>query len=443
MVSSSILVFYFSAAAASLSLAGSDAPSQDLARSDAFVEQHLSHWLELYKELHARPELSLCEKETAQRLATAWRRSGLTVTEGVGGTGIVGVLGTGKPPRLMLRTDMDALPIVEETGLPYASHVRAPLEGKEVGVMHACGHDLHMTIVTGALQTLSALRDSWHGTLLVVGQPAEERGMGSAAMLADGLFERFPRPQAALALHVDAMMPAGHLGTTFGWAMANADAVDIAVFGTGGHGAAPHETRDPIVLAARIVLALQTIVSRELPPNDAVVVTVGSIQGGSKHNLIPDRVDLQLTVRCYAPETRAHILQSIERICRGEAIAAGVDRMPEVKVRDEFTPALYNDPELGQRLVSVFTEIFGKDRLHEREPEMVAEDFSRYGLVEPRIPIFMFRLGTAPQALYERSLQPGGAPLPPLHSSRYSPDPEPSIRAGVRAFVAAALDRLR
>jgi hippurate hydrolase len=262
-------------------------------------------------------------------------------------------------------------------------------------------------------------------------------------MIEDGLFERFLRPRCALAMHVDATLPAGHIGYTIGGAMANVDSVDITIFGKSGHGAAPHETRDPVVVAARVVLALQTIVSRELAPTTPAVVTVGSIHGGTKHNLIPDRVELQLTVRSTSMEEREKILEAIRRIAKGVARSADMPRPPEVKVRDEFTPALTNDPELTRRVVARFSEVFGRERVHERKPEMVGEDFARYGLVEPRIPIFMFRLGTVPQEHYERARAPGGPPLPGLHSSHYAPQPERSIRAGVEAFVAAAREMLR
>lgn len=408
----------------------------------AFVQERLPNWLTFYRELHTHPELSYFEQRTAARVAERWRSAGLTVTTDVGGHGIVGVLKNGEGPTVMLRTDLDALPLREETGAPFASEVRTQLGKDEVSVMHACGHDVHMTVLTGTVEALASLRDTWRGTLLAIGQPAEERGAGAEAMLTDGLYERFPYPNFALAFHVDARLKAGTLGYTPGWVMANVDSVDIRVFGRGGHGAAPHECIDPIVIAARIVVALQTIVSRELPPTEPAVVTVGSIHGGTKHNLIPNQVDLQLTVRSYAPETREELLAAIRRITRGVALSAGVPDalLPTVNLRDqEFTPSLYNDPELVERLLPVFRRVLGETAVMRREAEMVGEDFSRYGRTKPRVPIAMFRLGTvgaeafAAAERFERE-------LPGLHSSRYLPDAEPSIASGVRALTAAALD---
>ena len=409
-----------------------------------FVDEQLSSLIAFYQDLHRHPELSHEEARTAARVAAQWRAAGIEVTENVGGHGIVGVLKNGPGKTLLLRTDLDALPLVEETGLPYASTVKADLDGEEVGVMHACGHDVHMTVLSGAVHALARMKDRFTGTIVFIGQPAEERGAGAEKMLADGLYTRFPRPDAALALHVDANLKAGDVGYTSGFVMANVDSVDVTVFGRGGHGAAPHETLDPIVLAARIITGWQTITSRELAPTDPAVVTVGSIHGGTKHNLIPNRVDLELTVRSYSPETRKQILASIERIAHGIAKSAGVPDalLPKVQVlEEEHCPSLYNDPELVAQVVAVFQHVLGADRVHARQPEMIGEDFSRYGLVEPRIPIFMFRLGAVAPDAYERA-QRGELDLPGLHNSQFAPDADLTIWTGVRTMTSAALEFL-
>jgi hippurate hydrolase len=347
----------------------------------------------------------------------------------------------------MLRTDLDALPVVENTGRDYASDVRAKDDlGNDVGVMHACGHDIHMTSFVGTARLLAKLKNEWSGTLVMIGQPAEERGAGAREMLADGLFKRFPRPAAAIALHVDAALETGKVGYRAGYILANVDSVDITIRGVGGHGAYPHATKDPIVIAAQAIMALQTIVSREVRPIDSAVVTVGSIRGGAKHNIIPDEVKLQVTVRSYSDETRAQILAAIERITVGIARAAGVpaDREPTVSViEDEFTPATYNDPALASRLLPVWQSLLGEENVVERDAEMGGEDFSRYGREEPRIPIFMFRLGTISAERIAESKRPGGKPLPSLHSALFWPVPRSTIETGVKAMTAAALELLK
>jgi len=399
----------------------------------------------LYQHFHRNPELSFLEEQTAARMSKELREAGYEVTTGVGGHGVVAVLENGEGPTLLLRADMDALPVEEETDLPYASEIVMEDDaGEEMPVMHACGHDVHMTVLVGAARALQDLREHWRGTLVLIAQPAEERGAGALAMLEDGLYERFPRPDKALALHVHPATPAGSVGFVSGFAMANVDSVDIHVRGVGGHGAYPHTTKDPIVLASQIVLALQTIVSREVSPTDPAVVTVGAIRGGTKHNIIGNEVHLQLTVRSYADETRDQILEAIERICRGLAQAAGVpeDRMPVVSVRDESTPAVYNTPELVDRVMDTARRLLGPEQVIEDQPVMGGEDFGRYGREEPRIPIFMFRLGSiAPERLAE--YEEAGRSLPSLHSSQYYPDPEPTILTGVRVMTAAALDLLQ
>lgn len=398
----------------------------------------------LYKDLHAHPELSLMEERTAGVIARELRAAGFAVTERFGGFGVVGVLQNGTGPTLLIRTDLDGLPVEEETALPYASKVRTKdLGGREVATMHACGHDIHMACFVGAARVLSALRDHWAGTLVMIGQPAEERGLGARTMLKEGLYRRFPRPDFVIALHDSATLPAGTVGTVGGFAMANVDTVDITVRGIGGHGAYPHTTKDPIVLAARIVVALQTIVSRETRPVDPAVVTVGSIHGGTKHNIIPDEVKLQLTLRSYSDTVRAHTLEAVKRICRGEAIAAGIpeERMPIIALEDAGTPALHNDAALTQRLQKAFVEWLGAANVIRIEPEMGGEDFSEYGRTIEKVPVCMFRLGAvAPEKVAESRRT--GAPLPSLHSSKFAPVPEPTIKTGVTAMTAAALDLL-
>ncbi|MCS6952606.1 MAG: amidohydrolase [Bryobacterales bacterium] len=406
---------------------------------DALVDADLASLEALYIHLHRNPELSLEEKRTAERIASELRAAGFEVTTGVGGHGVVGVMRNGRGPTVMVRTDMDALPVTEKTGLPYASTVRTrDAAGREVGVMHACGHDMHMTVFVGTARLLARLKDRWRGTVLLVAQPAEELGSGAAAMLNDGLFTRFPRPDYALALHVDAALEAGKIGYREGFVFANVDSVDITLYGVGGHGAYPHLTKDPIVLAAQVILALQTIVSREVRPLDPAVVTVGSIHGGTKHNIIPDQVDLQLTVRSFSEETRERILSAIRRITVEMAQAAGVppDRAPITRITpDAYTPATYNDPALVRRLVPVWKRELGDQNVVERDPEMGGEDFSRYGRLEPKIPLVLFRLGV---------IDPPRMPLtkPSLHSPEFWPARHPTIETGVKAMTAAVLELL-
>ena len=398
----------------------------------------------LYKHLHMNPELSFHEEQTANRISQELLKLGFTVTPNVGGFGLVGLYKNGNGPTVMIRTDLDALPVSENTGLEYASRIRTTDdEGNEVPVMHACGHDMHMTSFVGTARVLTKMRDSWSGTLVMIGQPAEERGSGARAMLADGLFEEFPRPDFALALHSNATLPAGTIGYCEGYALANVDMVDIHIYGSGGHGAYPHTTKDPIVLAAQIILGLQTIVSREIKPLEPAVVTVGSIHGGTKHNIIPDEVKLQLTLRSYSDEVRSQTIEAVKRITRGIATAAGVleDRLPTVSLREEYTPSTYNDPELTQRVAGVFRAILGERNVVEAEPVMGGEDFSLYGREEPRVPISIFWLGTVDPKKVEESRRTGQG-LPSLHSALFAPLPEQSIKTGVKAMSAAALELL-
>jgi hippurate hydrolase len=412
----------------------------------AKVESEFQSLLGLYTDLHRNPELSLMEERTAGVIARELRAVGAEVTTGFGGGyGVVGVMRNGPGPVVLLRADLDGLPVQEETGLPYASTRRTKnLAGQEVPVMHACGHDVHMTCLVGAARALAALKERWSGTLVLVGQPAEETGVGARVMLAAGLYRSFPKPDFAIALHDSATLPAGTVGVIEGFAMANVDSVDITVRGIGGHGAYPHTTRDPVVLAARIVLALQTIVSRENRPIDPVVITVGSIHGGTKHNIIPDEVKLQLTVRSYADDVRARTLEAIRRVCRGEAIASGLpeDRMPLVTVSEtEYTPATFNDPALTRRLRGTFERWLGAANVKSIDAEMGGEDFGRFGRTTERVPISLFRVGAvAPEAVAESTRT--GRPLPSLHSSKFAPVPEPTLKTGVTALTAAALELL-
>jgi hippurate hydrolase len=385
------------------------------------------------------------EEKTAAKLAAELRAVGFEVTEKFGGHGIVGVLKNGPGPTLLVRADLDGLPLLEETGVPYASKTRVTdLTGQEVPTMHACGHDLHMTIFAGTARQLAAHRDRWSGTLVFVGQPAEERGIGARAMLKAGLYQKFPKPDFALAVHDSATLPAGTIGILEGFNWANVDTAEITVRGAGGHGAYPHATKDPIVLAARIVTTLQTIVSRETRPLDPAVVTVGSIHGGTKSNIIPDEVKLSLTLRSYSETVRRHTIEAVKRICRGEAIAAGLaeDRMPIVEILEgEFTPASYNDPALTRRVRNVLTPWLGAERVVGIDPEMGGEDFGQFGRTAEKVPICMFRVGAVDPVKFAES-QRSGAPLPSLHSSKFAPLPEPAIKTGVTALTAAALDLL-
>ncbi len=413
------------------------------------IEPHLADLVATYKNLHAHPELSYFEQHSSELLAAELRKAGFTVTEHVGkyadghtAYGVVAVLKNGPGPTVLVRSDMDALPVEEKTGLPYASTVRTHNDaGQEVGVMHACGHDLHMASLIGTARMLAALKSDWHGTLLLIGQPAEERINGARGMLADNLYGRFGKPDFAIALHDDAEIAAGQVGVVSGPIMASSNAVDVIIRGVGGHGARPEATKDPIVMAAQFVLALQTIVSRETAPQDPAVVTVGSIHGGSKHNIIPDEVKLQLSIRAFDEEVRKKNLAAIARIARGIAIAAGVpeDRMPIVQVNPEQVPVTYNDPEMARRIRAALITALGKENVLEPRAMMVSEDFGLFGLEGRQIPALMLRLGAVdPHKIAESRTT--GQPLPTLHSSLFAPLPEPSIRTGVIAMTSAVLE---
>jgi hippurate hydrolase len=408
------------------------------------VAADLPSLVSLYRDLHAHPELSGQEVKTAARLAREIKPLGFKVTTGVGGNGVVAVLENGPGPVLMLRTDMDALPVTETTDLPYASTVRVTTaEGVDTGVMHACGHDIHMTSWIGTARRLAALKKQWSGTLVMIAQPAEEIGKGARTMLGDGLYKRFPKPAAVIAFH-DGPLPAGVVGYTPGYTFANVDSVNILVKGVGGHGAYPQAAKDPVVLAARIVTSLQTIVSREIDPLDSAVVTVGSIHGGTKHNIIPNEVRLQLTVRSFAPETRARLHAAIERIAKGEAIAAGMpdDKMPVVTVEDQATPATFNSEPLTGKIVARFRAHFGDARVRQVPPTMAGEDFSQYRLADPEgVQSLLFWVGAVPQATWEAA-KGNPAAVPGLHSPFWAPDAEPTISTAVEAMTIAALDVL-
>lgn len=410
------------------------------------IEREYSALFELYRHLHANPELSFHEAKTAERLQQELRNAGFEVTANVGGHGFVGVLRNGSGPTVMIRTDLDALPVTEQTGLEYASRVKTKDDqGNDVGVMHACGHDVHMTTFVGTARLLNQLKDRWQGTVVMIGQPAEERGSGAKAMLAAGLLQRFPKPDAVLALHDDATLEAGKVGVGEGPVLAGTTSVDLKIRGVSGHGAWSYTAKDPIVLAAQTVLGLQTIVSREMRAIDPAVVTVGSIHGGTKHNIIPDEVQLQLTIRFFSEAIRSQLLAGIERIARGMAQAAGVPpgREPIMKVREEESIGpTENNPELTRRVQRAMEAALGKDNVVVREPVMGGEDFGYFGRTAEKIPICIFWLGAvAPERIAE-SRKPGGKPLPSLHSNVYAPQPEPTIKTGVKALAAAALDLL-
>jgi len=410
------------------------------------IEEDLPSLVAKYKKIHAAPELSHYEEETAKLFSSELSSFGYAVHKDIGkyarpewrGHGVVGMIANGDGPTVMVRADMDALPIEETTNLPYASQVRKENDkGQSVGVMHACGHDIHVTCALGTARAMANLRDAWSGTLLIVGQPAEETIDGAQAMLAAGIYERFPKPDYALALHTYPPLGAGSVGYTPGFFLASVNSIDLTIRGVGGHGSAPELSKDPIVIAAQVITALQTIVSREISPLDSAVVSIGSIHGGTRYNIIPDLVHLQLTVRAYKDDVRRKILAAIERICNGVAMAAGVptELLPIMKVSDtEFAPATYNDPDLTLRLADVFRTSLGAQRVVEMAPLMGSEDFGQFGLESREIPTFMFFIGAGdPQAIADGKPQS-------LHSSNYAPIPEPTIRTGVKAMTSAVLD---
>ena len=413
--------------------------------SNALAKYNIDEIVNLYKFLHSNPELSWQEDKTASHLADILETDGYEVTRGVGKKGVVAILENGRGPTLMIRADMDALPVKEKTNLKYASKVRQINRfGKEVPVMHACGHDIHMSVLIGTAKNLISMKDSWSGTLMLVLQPAEEVGQGSLAMLEDGLFERFPRPDFNLALHVGGMGPAGTIGYQLGYAMANVDSVDIIVNGVGGHGAYPHTTIDPIVLASQIVLSLQTIVSRKIDPLEPAVVTVGSIHGGLKHNIISEEVRLQLTLRSYSDEVREKTIDEIKKIVKGLGIAAGLpeSKMPKVMLKDEYTPALYNDPEFSRKVLGFISKEIGDENVSEISAVMGGEDFARYGRQDPKIPSLLFWLGGTSKEDWKK-YQNNEIEMVSIHSPFFAPDPKPTITTGIKAMSASALGLLK
>jgi amidohydrolase len=420
----------------------------------SLANAELPSLLAIYKDIHGHPELSGHEERTALLVAKELRAAGCHATEHLGkyenskfkGYGVVGVMKNGDGPIVLVRTDMDALPVEEETGLPYASKTIAKNdEDKDVHVMHACGHDAHMAAFIGTARALAKLKDQWHGTILFVAQPAEETGNGARALLKDGLYERFGKPNFALGFHDKADLETGRIGVTEGYTYANVDSVDIIVRGVGGHGAYPHKTKDPIVLAAEIINALQTIASRENNPLEPIVITVGSIHGGTKRNIIPDEVKMQLTVRTYKPDVREHVLAAIDQIAKGCATAAGIppERAPIVTVsKDEFCPAAYNNPELTKRLVAIWKKSLGEENVKIVDPTMGGEDFSEYSLADHSIPAVDFHIGAVEPAKIAEYKQ-AGKELPSLHSSKFAPVPEPTIRVGITGMTSAVLELMK
>ena len=432
----------FFAGIAALAMAAPSAVSaQDLR---AGVAEDMPELMELYRDLHANPELSFEEHKTAAKLAKRMRDLGFEVTEGVGRTGVVSVMKNGDGPTVLLRADMDGLPVVEQTGLPFASKVTAtPASGVTTGVMHACGHDTHMAGFIGAAQQLVDHKDQWQGTLVMVLQPAEELGLGALAMLEDGLYTRFPKPDYALAFHdAAAPAPAGTIGFTPGYALANVDSVDITVKGVGGHGAYPHTTVDPIVLASNMVMQFQTIVSRNSSPLDPAVITVGSFHSGAKHNIISDEAKLQLTVRSYSDESRKLLLDGIRRVARGAAMTAGLpdELMPVVTVEDPYTPSTFNDPDFTQARAAAFRDRFGEERVMEWPAVMGGEDFSQFRRAAPDdVESMIFWISGTPAPMLQ-ALKENGTPLPSLHSPFWAPDAEAVIATGAEAMAGAAMD---
>src|SRR6267142_7250966 len=428
---------------------GIGAVAQD--EMDQRIGKNISDWVGTYKHLHEHPELSTEEKETSALVAAQLKKLGYEVTDhfgkyesGLAAYGVVAVLKNGAGPAVYVRTDMDALPVTENTGLAYASKVREKRLNGEVGVMHACGHDLHMTVFLGTAQMMAETKDKWSGTLVMIGQPAEETVGGASAMLHAGLYTKFPKPDYVIALHDTSFLPAGKVAWHAGPMLAGADSVDITVRGYGGHGAAPYVTKDPIVIASELVVALQTIVSRESDPLLPTVVTVGSFHAGTKHNIIPDEAHLQLTVRTMTPAQREKVLAAIKRITNGVAEASGIpaERAPIIEIAKDNVPSTINDPALTQRVTVGLERSLGKENVLPAEPAMASEDFSLYALEDPKPPICMFHLGAADPAKWQAAKQ-NGTRLPGPHSAEFAPVSEPTIRTGVKAMTGVVLEVLK
>jgi hippurate hydrolase len=419
---------------------------------DQKIDSNIDDWVGTYKHFHANPELSTEEKETSALVASTLRKLGYEETDHFGqyenaklvSYGVVGVMKNGPGPTVYVRTELDALPVIENTGLPYASKVTVKRAGSEVGVMHACGHDLHMTVFLGTAKMLAESKSQWSGTVIMIAQPAEETVGGAAAMLRSGLYAKFPKPDYVLALHDSAVLPAGEVAWHEGTMLAGADSVDITIRGYGGHGAAPNMTKDPIMIASELVVFLQTIVSREEDPMQPTVITVGSFHAGTKHNIIPDDAHLQLTVRTMTPEQREKTLAAITRATNGIAAAAGVpaERAPIIEVSRNGVPATINDPALTRRVAASLEKALGKENVVPGKPIMASEDFSLYALQDPKPPTCMFWLG-AVDPVKINDAQEKRTRLPSLHSSEFAPLPEPAIRTGVKAMTSVVMDLLK
>ena len=408
---------------------------------DVLAEKQIDLF-DLYKSLHSHPELSFQEKQTSQKLALILKNLGYKVTQEFGGYGVVAILENGKGKTVMLRADMDGLPIEEKTGVSYASRKKSfNSEGREVYTMHACGHDIHMTALIGTARNLIKNKNKWKGTLILILQPAEEVSGGARAMLKKGLYSKFPLPDYNIALHVSADLEAGKVGYIPGYAMANVDSVDILIKGIGGHGAYPHKTKDPIVLASQLVMALQTIVSREISPLEPAVITVGSFHAGTKHNIIPNEVKLQLTLRSYTDEVRQKTIDSITRIAENLAQSSGLPESlyPEIVIKDEYTPAVFNDPDLTNKLRASFESSLGEENVIRVSPVMAGEDFGMFGRTDPAVPTALFWLGALNQKDYKLVKEKNNT-LPSLHSNRFLPDPITTINTGVKVSTKALYD---
>ena len=429
-------------AAALAAFAATPALADSAEVADAVATDYDSHLEDLFVHFHQNPELSFLETDTAKRMAAELRAAGLTVTENVGGTGVVGMLENGDGPLIMLRADMDGLPVEERSGLEYASTAtQVGQDGETYPVMHACGHDVHITSMVGTARRLMAMKDDWSGTLMFVVQPAEERVGGAKAMLEDGLYDRFGTPDYALAFHVASILPTGVISAAEGIQYSSADSVDIMVPGVGAHGASPHMGRDPVYIASQIVTALQSIVSREIEPLSPAVITVGAFQAGTKHNIISERADLQLTVRANDEDTRAQLLAAIERVAVGIGKAHGLpDELPVKVTVSEGTPVTYNDPELARRLNGVMRTTFGEAGFQPFEQRgMGAEDFSYFVAEDLGVPGYYFAVGGTPPEAFEADAN-GGPAVPSHHSPLFKIAPRESVTLGTRAMVAAVLD---
>jgi amidohydrolase len=405
------------------------------------ISEDYAYLEDLYRYFHSHPELSGQEKMTSEKLATELESAGFSVYRGIGGHGIVGILKNGDGPVVMVRADMDALPLKEETGLPYASTVRMKdPSGKEVDVMHACGHDIHMTVLAGTARIFTRMKNEWSGTLMCIGQPSEETVSGAEKMIHEGIYSRFGRPDYGLALHVGPEQPAGTVGYREGIFSAGSESVDVTVHGIGGHAAHPDQTKDPVVIAAQIILALQTIVSREVPPAEFAVITVGSVHGGIKHNAIPDSVQLQVNIRYFKPEIRDLLMASVDRVCMGIAMASGLPEslMPSAIILNESVMPMWNDPEFTIRVAGALEEGLGKENVVRIGKLTGSEDFGAFGTADPPVPLCYFRIGTGVPGKNDTA-----GKKTYLHSSRFAPSPEGVIPLGIRAMTLAVLESLK